>query len=556
MAQVKTRSNVHRALAVMGALCRNYVVKVEQTDAWMVGVEFEMTVKDIPDEISLAELIQSCYRVFSIYLRKEDCDTKCSALRALSGIFVACPRVLLAMEQSGSISELMSDTSSPEIQLQALRSWQEILLAEEHRVVSGEAKAKMEANGKVTLSKKIQGDQDSDATLVGGILSQHAQRLFQLTACRNALIRYAALDLLGHLLRQGLINPMQAVPFLFGLQGDVEAPSIRSFALDLLTIESEKRPEMIRQRVCAGIKQAYRFQRYVYPNREVSAVIQTKQGDKNVIDCIFSAVFKGCIRSSAKNKSGLFRNLLSLFSGDESTETMKKGTTTVEKIPLLSFVSQVLAHLPYITADDPLFLVYNVQGMVAVQGQQLVDKLTIFLQNQGIPRVTAHDELNTEQDSLEIAANSTHPSRCPRALAMKSVDFKLDHFVELCAQASVIVLLLRLKTFLRAAYNVSEARCLEYSPENKEQKRVKIVASPKIPHVFDSRTQTFFISGPSCKTSVDSDNLIRQYAEFRLLMRLEQALDVKKLRPENELELNKRKFNDPMEMHSQQILRK
>ena len=537
----------------MGALCRNDVVKAEQSDAWMADVEIEITIEHIPEEITLAELIQSCYRVFSIYLLKEDCDTKCSALRALGGIFVARPRVLLAMEQSGSISELMSDTSLPEIQLQALRSWQEILLAEENRVASGEAKAKMEANAMVTLSKKIQGDQDSDATLVGGILSQHAYRLFQLTACRNPLIRYASLDLLGHLLRQGLINPMQAVPFLFGLQGDIEVPSIRSFALELLTIESEKRPEMIRQRVCAGIKQAYRFQIHVYPNREVTAVIQTKQGDQNVINCIFSSVFKDCIRSSAKNKTGLFRNLFSLFYGDESTETMKKGTTAVERIPLLSFVSQVLAHLPYSTADDPLFLVYNVQSMVAVQGQQLVDKLSMFLQNQGIPSVTAHDELNTEQDTLEIAASCKYPSRCTEALAMKSVDFKLGHFVELCAQASAIVILLRLKTFLRTAYNISEARCLEYSPENKEQKRIKIVASPNFPSIFDSKTLAFVSSGPSSKKNVNKDNVIRQYAEFRLLMRLEQAVDVK-LGSEHKLELNKCKLDDAMENHARQII--
>jgi cohesin loading factor subunit SCC2 len=548
---------VHRALAVMGALCRNHAVKEAETDSWMEELKDDMAVEAIPDEVTPVQLIESCYRVFSAYLAKVDVETKCSALRALGGIFVSRPRVLLAMEQSGAIAELMSDNSMPEIQLQALRSWREILLAEEDRVASGEAKAKMEANANVTLSKKIQGDQDSDATLVGGVLSQHANRLFQLTACRNPLIRFAAVELLGHLLRQGLINPMQAVPFLFGLQGDVESPNIRSFALKLLTIESEKRPEMIRQRVNAGIKQAYRFQRHVYPNQEVTAVIQTQNGDKLVIDSMFSSVFKDCIRSSTKNKTGLFRNLLSLFEIDESNDAKKKekGTTAVEMIPLLSFVSQVLAHLPYNSVNDPLFLIYHMQGQVALQGQQLVDKLTAFLQSQGVPSVTVHDELNTQEDALEIAATKKHPSRSKEASAVSKADFELGQFVDMCAQASAFVLLLRLKSFLRTAYNISEARCLEYSPDAKERNWDKISSSPNFPSVFDARIKSFFRSEPQSKKAsvkhmssreISRDALIKQYAEFRALMRVEQAADIK-LDSDDEDDSKKRKLKHVME---------
>lgn len=549
---------MQRALAVMGALCRNHAVNEGEADSWIEELKDNMAVEVIPIEVMPVKLIESCYRVFSAFLAKVDVETKCSALRALAGIFVSRPRVLLAMEQSGAIAELMSDNSMPELQLQALRSWREILLAEEDRIASGEAKAKMESNTNVTLSKKIQGDQDSDATLVGGVLAQHANRLFQLTAYRNPLIRFAAVDLLGHLLRQGLINPMQAVPFLFGLQGDVESPHIRSFALKLLSIESEKRPEMIRQRVNAGIKQAYRFQRHVYPNQEVTAVIQTQNGDKLVVDSMFSSVFKDCIRSSTKNKTGLFRNLLSLFEVDESNDAKKKekGACPIEMIPLLSFASQVLAHLPYNTLNDPLFIIYHVQGQVALQGQQLVDKLTTFLQRQGVPSVTVHDELNTQEDALEIAATRKDPTRSKEASAVSKADFELVHFAEMCAQASAFVLLLRLKSFLRTAYNISEARCLEYSPDAKERNWDKISTSPNFPSVFNATIKSFFRSESQSKKKsvkpmnsreINKDALIKQYAEFRALMRVEQAADIKLDSDDDNDDSKKRKLKDSME---------
>ena len=67
----------------------------------------------------------------------------------------------------------------------------------------------MDANDKITLSKRISGDQDSDATLVGGVVAHHASRLYQLSTEPNERIRFATIDLIAQLLRQGLLNPME-----------------------------------------------------------------------------------------------------------------------------------------------------------------------------------------------------------------------------------------------------------------------------------------------------------------------------------------------------------
>lgn len=55
------------------------------------------------------------------------------------------------------------------------------------------------------------------------------------------------IDLIGHLLRQGLINPMATVPHLLAVQGDVKSPATRLLALKLLINEGEKRPDMLRE---------------------------------------------------------------------------------------------------------------------------------------------------------------------------------------------------------------------------------------------------------------------------------------------------------------------
>lgn len=105
----------------------------------------------------------------------------------------------------------------------------------------------MAAKKNITVSKKISGDQDGDACISGSVLTNHATRLYEMTLISDNKIRYHLVDLIGHLLRQGLINPMETVPYLLALQGDVKCPQTRSLALKLLVSEGEKRPDMLRK---------------------------------------------------------------------------------------------------------------------------------------------------------------------------------------------------------------------------------------------------------------------------------------------------------------------
>lgn len=70
----------------------------------------------------------------------------------------------------------------------------------------------MDSDGKITVCKKISGDQDGDATLFGGVLTNHAERLFEMTHSIYPNLRFSALELLGLLLRQGLVSFTQ--PFI------------------------------------------------------------------------------------------------------------------------------------------------------------------------------------------------------------------------------------------------------------------------------------------------------------------------------------------------------
>ena len=127
----------------------------------------------------------------------------------MNGVFISRPRVVLAAEQLGILSSVISDDAPPSVQIESLKCWRDILLAEEKRIESGAARAKMLAEKKVALSKRISGDQDGDACISGSVLTKHANRLYEMKESKDDKVRHMVIDLIGHLLRQGLINPME-----------------------------------------------------------------------------------------------------------------------------------------------------------------------------------------------------------------------------------------------------------------------------------------------------------------------------------------------------------
>lgn len=241
------RDNVRRALAALGSICRFYECEGEvddhNLDPSVFSVETDITKLKLANNV----LSNAAFALFLEYLNKEDASTKCLALRAMNGVFISRPRVVLVAEQLGIITSVIGKDAPPSVQVESLRCWRDILLCEEEPIDSGAAKAKMATQKNVTLSKRIGGDQDGDACIYGSVLTKHSYRLYELTLSKDDKVRYMIIDLIGHLLRQGLINPMETVPHLLAVQGDVKSSSTRALALKLLLNEGEKRPDMLRE---------------------------------------------------------------------------------------------------------------------------------------------------------------------------------------------------------------------------------------------------------------------------------------------------------------------
>lgn len=120
---------MHRALTVLGIICQHRVDVDSEETSWDEEFSFDDLVASLVprDDLQWSNILVACYRLFSSFLSKEDLATQCVALRALGGIFVSQPRLLLQLDSEGQIGKLISDSAPVPLQLEALNCWCTIL---------------------------------------------------------------------------------------------------------------------------------------------------------------------------------------------------------------------------------------------------------------------------------------------------------------------------------------------------------------------------------------------------------------------------------------------
>jgi hypothetical protein len=217
------------------------------------------------------------------------------------------------------------------------------------------------------------------------------------------------------------------------------------------------------------------------------------------------------MRSSRVHTNRIVKSLLYLF---ESNDTFQNTNV----LPLLSFTSEVVAYLPYSHLENVLFIVHHISGIISVQGNDLLSRLTSFLSQYGLSN---NDTDPNEKDKIERAASTKNPSKAKGLIGITKSSFDIDSFRNICADSIGYVLLLRLSNFLHESYSgVTKSRLSEYLPGEKERISDRSPTRLNLSVPFDSKIQ--MISSNSNSTHLDV--LIRQYAEFRQLMRAHDAI--------------------------------
>lgn len=195
-----------------------------------------------------------------ILSKAEDSNVQLQAVQALCGVFTGCPRLMILANEKNILPTLLGNTFESRVHERFLLALKDMLVNEEARSEKNAALNLMKESGVAVTSVRdgVLGnpEHDSDATIAGFQLQQHLAALLAFLGDKNASMRYTTLLLIGTLLRQGMLCPLDVIGELVALVAD-DVDDIREEALRMLQIEDEKHPNFLDNRITEGVERSF-----------------------------------------------------------------------------------------------------------------------------------------------------------------------------------------------------------------------------------------------------------------------------------------------------------
>ena len=190
---------------------------------------------------------------------------------------------------------------------------------------------------------------------------------------------------------------------------------------------------------------------------------------------------------------------------------MLKNEQSSSYLALCAFTAQMIAHLEYTEISDPLYIVQMLlQPMIDSQGHAILDAL--------LKIIHGSDEYDDdEEDDVERLLGCKRVNNEDAQVLCKRL-FADDKFECLVQQGAAIVLLLRLKSFLKDLYGITETKIFSYRKDSTAFIKEKCSCSNRR-LVFNHNLPLLTGSASACNTHQVSS--LKQYYEFRRLLRSE-----------------------------------
>jgi len=390
-------------------------------------------------EISIPDLLRVFRKTLEHQPENEYELTRC-ALGACGDLLVARPELMFNKDGGfgkGSFDAIMraalSAGAERGLKEQSLLNLSELIREEECRMsLSNVSNDAIVANSVLRSAQKRARDSEklqivngqSDRSIAGGIAQRYWMDILFLCVDPMYSVRLKGLHLVEIILRQGLVHPASAFPMLIALQID-PVPSVKRLARKLLKTLYDRYGEYFDHQLTQGVEHAYAFKkRLEMASRRNKDHGITKQVAKLSTAAEGFGFVYGMVNSTRTSRNMFLNSLLRRF----------ETTTGASDVLFLRFLAGVVAELPFSTVDEALYVVFQLNRVISLKGGLLLEKLTAAIER-------AESKSHASDDDVPNAA------------------LKAD--VELACALMVVLLL---KSHVKRAYDLSDARVLSYVP--------------------------------------------------------------------------------------------
>uniref|UniRef100_A0A3P8VVE4 Nipped-B protein n=1 Tax=Cynoglossus semilaevis TaxID=244447 RepID=A0A3P8VVE4_CYNSE len=492
-----------RSLFTVGALARHFDFDLE---------EFKGSNKVVIKEKVLELLLY--------FTKHADEEVKTKAIIGLGFLVIMHPSQMFMPEVKTLYNGILADgSSSINLKIQILKNLQTYLQEEDTRMQEADREWK-----KLSNQEDLKEMGDISSGMSSSIMQLYLKQVLEAFFHTQSSVRHFALNVIALTLNQGLIHPVQCVPYLIAMGTDPE-PTMRNKADQQLVEIDKKYTGFIHMKAVAGMKMSYNLQQAIGLSR--TTIIRGFRQDET---------------HSALCNCNYDTNLPFFL---QKTE-----------VNMLLFIADNLACFPYQSQEEPLFIMHHIDISLSVSGSNLLQTFREKLKgewkstsdgedeeekmNCDSPRSGDEEYSNRGEDRENNDENVVQrPKKSKKPIDSSESESDLDDLnvddvekvmrllpeyptglLDFANAVQGILLLLVLKQHLKNQYGFSDSKIQKYSPTESAKVYDKGV-NRKSNVLFHPRRTIDFICNNMSNATLTEDikkRIVRQYLDFKVLM--------------------------------------
>ena len=328
-----------------------------------------------------------------------------------------------------------------------------------------------DANGGTGVDLKDTTDVHSE--MASSIAQCYLRVVLDTYLSEDETIRQCVRKVVTCILEQGLVHPVQFIPYLIAMTTDRDTNIQQSAEQNLQDLDKTN-PGIIQTKVMHGFKMSYQLQKVLalsnqkpgnaptnnavvdairgrrqtvararrtlrLPFSGMTKVTVTPSGNQQALFCSVNHFLYSLIRSSRVYRRGLISQLLKMFDNDTTTST---SISLEEQL----FVADNLAFFPYQVQDEPLYLIEQIDLTVSVSGSSYLQHFRDLLKQ--------YLDYIDDDEGFETSKLEERFVHLPDAV--------IDEFYQSLRTSKSTMLLLLLKTYLKDVYSLNDTKITEY----------------------------------------------------------------------------------------------
>ncbi|XP_037654908.1 nipped-B-like protein isoform X4 [Choloepus didactylus] len=435
-----------RSLFTVGALCRHFDFDLEDFKG-----NSKVNIKD-----KVLELLM-------YFTKHSDEEVQTKAIIGLGFAFIQHPSLMFEQEVKNLYNNILSDkNSSVNLKIQVLKNLQTYLQEEDTRMQQADRDWK-----KVAKQEDLKEMGDVSSGMSSSIMQLYLKQVLEAFFHTQSSVRHFALNVIALTLNQGLIHPVQCVPYLIAMGTDPE-PAMRNKADQQLVEIDKKYAGFIHMKAVAGMKMSYQVQQAI--NTCLKDPVRGFRQDESS-SALCSHLYS-MIRGNRQHRRAFLISLLNLF---DDTASMVKDKRKERK--------------PSPTKENE-----SSESEEEVSRPRKLRK-----------RVDSDSDSDSEDDINSV---------------MKCLPENSAPLIEFANVSQGILLLLMLKQHLKNLCGFSDSKIQKYSPSESAKVYDKAINRKTGVHFHPKQTLDFLRSDMA-NSRITEDvkrSIVKQYLDFKLLM--------------------------------------